>query len=221
MSFTRTGTKMLSRLLSLTLLLAALLTPAAADDSPHLKCWTSVGSAGTVDEAARDKLVFQGAIVSFPEILPPLPNAQLLAVERTAEFAQSLEQTISLPTQTTQAVIRYNVVATDGLFQNNNCVQLLLRFRDDGNQARVFARLIEVNLGTGAATTRVTFDSNLFNPSPNFQTAASGANLSLDFGQNAYYVEVTLTKISPIVTPFGGGKPALAALQVCASCPLQ
>lgn len=215
MQSTRTSTKAFSRLLSLTLLLSALLIPAAADDFPQLKCWTTVGSAGTVDEADRDKLVFQGANVSFPEILPPLPSVEL------PERSQPLANAVALPQETTTATIRYNVVATDGLFQYGGCVGMLLRYRDDGDRARVFARLIELDLNTGATVTRLTFDSNAFPASANFQTHSVGGNFSFDFGQKAYYVEVTLTKVSSPIVIFGAGRPNLAAIQLCRSCIIQ
>lgn len=212
MQFTRTRTKALSRLLSLALLLSALLTTALADDFPFQKAWTTVGSAGTVDEADRDKLVFQGANVGFREILPPLPTIE------AAERAQAENAQVQLPLETTHGTIRYNVVATDGLFQYGACVGMQLRFRDDGDRARVFARLIEVNLTTGAAVTRLTFDSNAFPASNNFQTQSVGGNFTFDFGEHAYYVEVTLTKVSSPIVIVGGGRPSLTAIQIRRAC---
>jgi hypothetical protein len=213
MSFTRTKTQMLSRLLSLALLLSTMLATslrATADDLTHQKCWTTVGSTGTVDEADRDKLVFQGVTVAFPEILPPLPNVELSAQAQTVPNAL-----VFPPQETTTATVRYNVVATDGLLQYGDHVGMTVRFRDDGDRARVFARLIEVDHFNGATVTRLTFDSNAFTAANNHQTQGVGANFAFDFSQKAYYIEVTLTKISSPIVVFGGGRPGLAAIRLC------
>ncbi|MGH9766411.1 MAG: hypothetical protein ACREAB_03175 [Blastocatellia bacterium] len=103
MKFNRNSSKAFSWLLALAVAFSAALStsPAAlADDFVERKVWTTVGSAGTVDEADAGKVVFQGSAVAFPEILPPLPAAQ-------AELGAQ----IILPTQTTNATIRYNVTA--------------------------------------------------------------------------------------------------------------
>lgn len=107
MKFNRNSSKAFSWLLALAVAFSAALStsPAAlADDFVERKVWTTVGSAGTVDEADAGKVVFQGSAVAFPEILPPLPAAH-------AESGAESGAQIILPTQTTNATIRYNVTA--------------------------------------------------------------------------------------------------------------
>jgi hypothetical protein len=182
---------------------------ALADDFVHNKAWTTVGSAGTVDDADTGKLVFDGSAVSFPEILPPLPTAQTSQAESNA--------LIILPTETTRATIRYNVTAVDGLFAPScGGLGMTVRFRDDGGWAQVLVRVFEQDIFTGATNLLVTFDSNAFLPSPNYQAqSVSGMNrsFSFDFSQKAYFIEATLTKTS-ISSTINGGKPGLAIIKL-------
>lgn len=211
MNFNRKRSKAFSWFLALTMALSAVLitSPAAlADDFILRKAWTTVGSAGTVDEADKGKLVYQGSAVSFPEILPPLPKAQ------TAQ-AESNALTI-LPTETTSATVRYNVTAVDGLFEPGDGLGMTVRFRDDGDWAQVLIRLYEQDIFTGATNLLLTFDSNAFHPSPDYQTQGVGVedrSFSLDFSQKAYFIEATLTKTS-IINTIDGGKPGLAIIKL-------
>jgi hypothetical protein len=195
----------------LTLALSAVLSTspsALADDFVHNKAWTTVGSAGTVDDADAGKLVFQGSAVSFPEILPPLPT------ERTAQAESNA--LIPLPTQTTSATIRYNVTAVDGLFEPGAELGMTVRFRDDGGWAQVLVRLYEQDIYTGATKLMLTFDSNAVLPSPNYQTHGVGVALpypQFDFSQKAYFIEATLTKTSSSIS-INGGKPGLAIIKL-------
>src|SRR5262249_11149732 len=154
---------------------------ALADDFVHNKAWTTVGSAGTVDEADASKLVFQGSAVSFPE--PPTTTTQAVREEPNA--------LIILPTQTTSATIRYNVTAVDGLFEPGNSLGMTVRYRDDGGWAQVLIRLYEQDIYTGATKLMLTFDSNAFATSPNYQTQSVGTVLpypQFDFSQKAYFI---------------------------------
>jgi len=211
MKFNRNRSRAFSWFLALTLTLCAALSasPAAlADDFDYSKAWTTVGSAGTVDEADAGKLVFQGSVAAFPEILPPLPTEQTAQAESNA--------LIPLPTQTTTATIRYNVTAVDGLFAAGNTLGMTVRFRDDGGWAQVLIRLYEQDIYTGATNLLLTFDSNAFTPSPNYQTQAVGVAVpywSFDFNQKAYFIEATLSKTSNIIT-INGGKPGLAIIKL-------
>jgi hypothetical protein len=211
MNFNRKRSKAFSWFLASTLSLSAVLStsPAAlADDFVHNKAWTTVGSAGTVDEADAGKLVYQGSAVSFPEILPPLPTAQTAQAESNAP--------IILPTETTRATIRYNVTAVDGLFAQGCGLGMTVRFRDDGGWAQVFIRLFEQDISTGATKLLLTFDSNTFLPSPNYQTQSvsnGDRSFSFDFSQKAYFIEATLTKTS-VSNTINGGKPGLAIINL-------
>jgi hypothetical protein len=211
MKFSRNRSRAFSWFLALTLALSAALStsPAAlADDFVHNKAWTTVGSAGTVDEADAGKLVFQGSAVSFPEILPPLPTTQATQAESNSR--------IILPTQTTSATIRYNVTAVDGLFEAGSELGMTVRFRDDGGWAQVLVRLYEQDIYTGATNLLLTFDSNAFIPSPNYQTQGVGVALpypQFDFSQKAYFIEATLSKTSSVIS-INGGNPGLAIIKL-------
>lgn len=177
----------------LVLVASAITTSAQTQDA---KSWSTAGSTGTADKVDLNKIIYSNGIVSFPDV----PGNQL---KRTAQ----------LPLQTTQAVIRYNVTAADGLFFASGRHCMVVRFRDDGNRARVFLRLVQFNLESGNTTTLLTFDSNSFPAQPGFQGNSVATNrIPFDFSHNAYYVEATLTKQHLLNSPFGGGKPALAVV---------
>lgn len=208
MKFNRSRSKAISWFLVLSISLSAALstsTTVMADDFVDRKAWTTVGSAGTVDEADAGKVVFQGSVVAFPEILPPLPKAQA-----------ALNPQGVLPTVTTTATIRYNVTAVDGLFGSGPNIGMTVRYRDDGNWARVLVRLYEQDIFTGATSLLLTFDSNSFQPSPNYQTYGAGEpypNGPFNFDQKAYFIEATLSKTSSAISIFGGN-PGLAIIKL-------
>jgi hypothetical protein len=210
MKFNRNRSKAFSWLLALSITLSTLLstsTGVLADDFVDRKAWTTVGSAGTVDEADTGKVVFSGSVVAFPEILPPTTSVQAEA---------NANAQIVLPTVTTTATIRYNVTAVDGLFMPGSHLGMTVRFRDDGDWARVQIRLYEQDIYTGATGLLLSFDSNAFAASPNFQTTGVGNPLpfwSFNFDQKAYFIEATLTKTSSAISIIGG-KPGLAIIKL-------
>src|SRR5215212_1163886 len=182
----------------LVLVASAMTTSAQTQDT---KSWSTAGSTGTADKVDLNKIVYRDGVVSFPEI----GGTQLSSVRRVSLQVQTL--------QTVQAVIRYNVTATDGLLFASGRHCMGVRFRDDGNRARVFLRVIQSNLENGATTPLLTFDSNSFAPQPDFQVNSVSTNrIPFDFSHNAYYVEATLIKQQPIVTSIGAGRPALATV---------
>lgn len=206
----KTLSKTISLFLSLALLLAttmATATTARADVDSWLKAWTTVGSAGTVDESSTGKLVMQGSTISFPEILPP---------QRLNQASDQSAFDIQIPLETVTATVRYNVVATDSLFENGAFLGMRSRFRDDGNNAQVLLRLFEVNIGTGATSLVLTLDSNAFPASANYQTQSVSTFVGnrINFNENAYYIEATLVQKRSPLTPVGGGKPGLAVIQL-------
>ncbi|MBL8190981.1 MAG: hypothetical protein JNK38_23385, partial [Acidobacteria bacterium] len=201
--------KTVSLFLSFALFLASTLAASAtarADVDSWFKAWTTVGSAGTIDEASTSKLVMQGATISFPEILPP---------ERGIISADSSAFAIQIPQETVTGVVRYNVVATDGLFENGSFLGMRSRFRDDGNNAQVVLRLFEINITTGATSLVLTLDSNDFPASANYQTQSVSTFVGnrINFLENAYYIEATLVQKRSPLTPIGGGRPGLAIIQ--------
>ena len=180
----------------LMLIASAITTSAQAQD---VKSWSTAGSTGTADKVDLNKIVYSNGIVAFPEI-----QGTQLSAGRVSR----------LQLQTVQAVIRYNVTAADGLFFDSGLLCMVVRFRDNGNRARVFLRLLKLNLEDGITTTVLTFDSNSFAPQADFQvnSVSTTSRAPFDFYHNAYYVEATLTKQQPIATSIGGGRPALAVV---------
>ncbi|HKQ72968.1 MAG TPA: hypothetical protein VJ810_04515 [Blastocatellia bacterium] len=145
--------------------------------------WTSIGAVGTVDEG---DVTFTGPIVYL---------------------------------EGESAVLRYNVVSVDGVLENAGGGALTrtflrARFRDNGDNNRVIVRLKSqglVGANAGDITTLMTIDSNDYPGSSSFQTRSiwcDGGAFSFDFVNNAYYVEVTMTRTTLPVTA------GLAGIQV-------
>lgn len=162
----------------------------AAEASEMHKVWTTVGSAGTVDEASTAKIFFEGSTAQMGQVIAhPVPAA--------------------VQPQTESAVIRYNVTPVDGLFDprspcsvgtGNNCpgIKLELQYVASGANAHIIARLIEVDLASGSETERLIFDSKDFSRQPGYQVQHVGqctppALWTFDFEHKAYYIEATMT----------------------------
>jgi hypothetical protein len=155
------------------------------------KNWTTVGSAGTLDESSVGRVFFDHSIVQMGRL--------------TGGTTTTAKRRASIFTQTQSAVIRYNVTPVDGFFVPRACltslspdVRLRLRYLASGPGARVVAKLIEVNLATGAEKTHLTFDSAdpILPRSDNYQVqsiSACGRPWNFDFENKAYYIEATLT----------------------------
>src|SRR5262249_10201112 len=105
--------------------------------------------------------------------------------------------------------VRYNIVATDGLFGGDR-VGMGLRYTDNGPNAHVVVHVREVNLHTGATANRMSFDSDAFPQAAGAQTqfvnTACSSGSFFDFATNVYYLDVELTKAG------AGGTPALQAV---------
>ena len=155
------------------------------------KIWTTVGSAGTLDknDLGKVSLVHSVAQLGFT-LAGNIPVAQSLA-----------KNPIGFPLPTESAVIRYNVTPVDGLFNappvsfpNTQGVQLKVRYLTVN--AQVIAKLIEVDLATGAETDRLTFNSNAFPAVDGYHVQQVGEcqpSWKFDFKTKAYYIEATLT----------------------------
>src|SRR5215212_9197082 len=181
------------------ILLAAcfLLCPlaASAETPDGDRFWTTVGSAGTLDEKSEGKVFFDRGVVQKGYTLVIAPAGRQPRAEGGADVTDS-------------AVIRYNVTAVDGLFGANG-IGMTVRFLDEGGSARVIAQLIEVDLMTGAEVTRLTFDSD----DPNVPVLSGyqvadvfdcGRSEPFDFKRKAYYIEATLTTSSIVATSAAG-----------------
>ena len=164
------------------LVLAAPLSVSA--DNPFAKPWTTVASAGTVDEADLNKINY---------------------TEATARM------NLAVPANSS-AVIRYNVVAVDGLADAGGDGNFLrVRFRDNGQDERVIVRLKSVEIATGIVTTLMTLDSNAYAPNVLFQTQSVGVcapTWGFNFNRYAYFVEATLLKSAT------AGNPGLSVVQI-------
>jgi hypothetical protein len=119
--------------------LAVISSIPATAQADNFEPWSSVASAGTVDEADTGIVTFSGA---------------------TAGVATSAAVPATLD-------IRYNLVAVDGLLQSGDGTFFEARLRDNGANARVILRLRQINLATGAVSTVLSIDSNTLPALPN------------------------------------------------------
>ncbi len=154
------------------------------------KNWTTLGSAGTLDETSVGKVFFDHGIVQMGRVgVITNPNPSLVST-------------------TDSAVIRYNVTAVDSFFALRACrtntafnsldVRMRLRYLASGPGARVVAKLIEADLSTGTEKSLLTFDSAGpgLSLSDNYQVqsiSVCGRPWNFDFQKKAYYIEATLT----------------------------
>jgi len=166
------------------------------DDS--LKVWTTVGSAGIMDQADLAKVHMLQSIVQL--------GVDLGSTQGAAAAAR-------VTTPTTQAVIRYNVTPVDGLFFPTAAFtyQLQLRYRGHVN-----AKLMQVNINAGEETQLVLFDSTSFPSTSGFQlhrAAAPRDSAFLDFVNNGYYVEATLITSAVVI----GNPSAISVIQLFAT----
>lgn len=153
------------------------------------KNWTTLGSAGTLDETSVGKVFFDHGIVQMGRV------------------GVITNPTPSLVSTTDSAVIRYNVTAVDSFFALRACrtnttlssldVRMRLRYLASGPGARVVAKLIEVDLATGTEKSLLTFDSAGpgLSLSDNYQVqsiSVCGRPWTFDFQNKAYYIEATL-----------------------------
>jgi hypothetical protein len=170
------------------LVFCAINSAQAQPDAARL--WTTVGSAGTVDESSVGKVFFDHAIV-----------------QRGHVTAGPGETPTGAFVQPDSALIRYNVTAVDGLF----CVsgpRLTVRYLATGGASQAIAKLIEVDRATGVETERLSFNSNGA-PTNTYKLRAGAPACDpnffrFDFRRNAYYIEATLTGSSVIAVGAAG-----------------
>ena len=148
------------------------------------KSWTTVASAGTVNDQDAGKIELSGGgLASF--------NGAAAANDT--------------------AYIRFNVTAVDGLLVAGS-PRMRVRFQDNGSNAQVVVSLMELNLVTGIPTKILELDSNNFAAAPSLQTQKTGAcdafGRTFNFTDKAYYIEAKLVRTT------AGGFPRLAAIQL-------
>lgn len=149
--------------------------------------WTAVGSTGTVDDANQGNILHETAYVRLR------------------------------PNLVGNAIIRYNVVAVDGLLPGGNTrkISMLTHFHANAG-ARVITRLCRVpHLGAGAAGCFLTFDSITPPVGTGWQTRTVISPVcqavDFDFGRYAYVVEARLIQTTP------AGIAALSTLRLHAT----
>jgi hypothetical protein len=150
----------------------------------ELKIWTTVGSAGTLSATDLAKVSLDNSVISLGHsIAPPAGTAG--------------DPSIVLPRLT--ATVRYNVTPVDGLFPTDPFAYML----QVTYQGTVQARLVQVDLYSGAEVDLLHFDSASFPPASSFVMNASAApdeSKVMDFVNFAYYVEATLSTVELLAT---------------------
>ena len=145
-------------------------------------------------------------------------SAQSTAYWTTAGSASATEDEANAakPTYTNQTaaingganglyILRYNVTAVDGLFNNPANGFMRVRVRDNGTGANVQVVLRRSSLSAGGIETIATFDSDSIAAGSGFQTPADVPfNHTFDFTTYVYWLDVTLNRID------GTGLPGFA-----------
>lgn len=196
----------------------ALAFTAQAQSVDYTKHWTTVGSAGTIDEADVSKIVLNKSSVQLKGSGPIVAQPKLQSEAETTETRDTeatSEAIITLPTES--AVVRYNVTPVDGLFTASpygigyNALGMTVRYL--AIQGRVIVRLIEVDVFTGVEVERMKFDSSTQPAANGYVTRGIGfplPNWKFDFVQKAYYIEATLSRSSIVA----GGSAGLAIVKL-------
>jgi methionine-rich copper-binding protein CopC len=155
-----------STLLTMLFFATILLTFNALTAHAQDKSWTTVGSGGATEDESN----------------PAKPTY--------TNFAASVNAGQPAGTY----ILRYNVVAVDGLFVGGNTL-MTVRYRDSGPGSRVLVELKRTNINSGGVEVVATFDSDL-NPNPNAFTTAFTPLFPhfYDFAAYGYWLEVTMTK---------------------------
>jgi hypothetical protein len=128
--------------------------------------WTTAGSAGATEDESNPA----GGITY-------------------TNFAASVNAGAPLGTY----ILRYNIVAVDGLFNPGDGL-LLVRYRDNGPNSRVLVEIRRSNQVTGGNEVVGTFDSDLLPQVMAFQTSAFNYIHTFDFDNWVYWLEVTMTR---------------------------
>jgi hypothetical protein len=172
------------------------------------RLWSSVGSAGTVNPPDAGKVVLVGSLVQLGAMGGVINPSEGTAVART--FGSGPE---------TQAVIRYNVTAVDGIFGSTPVFSAYLGILCRRGSGQIAARLVQVslpptdtNVSSVVETTLVQFQSGQPNAAAFALEESQGSFGGVfDFENNAYYVELTLSASGNVVSE---DPPAVAVLQI-------
>lgn len=132
----------------------------AAQSAP----WTTIGSAGALDDADMGEIDFSDGIAAISNAAP----------------------------DTTVSYLRYNIPSMAG-FKGSKTMQWRARFRDTGAdaQVRLFLRKYRFD---GVSENLTTFDSNAFPSSSLYQQQSQCILVDWDFTSGAYYIQAQLTR---------------------------
>lgn len=139
--------------------------------SAHANVWSTVASAGTVDDN-------------------DLAIAELINGEARLRAAAPVGSLLN---------IRYNIVQLPG-FDGPGSYTLRVRYRDNGAGGRVSMNLRRYNT-TGTTTQVAAFDSNAFAPNVAYQVRERCINVDWDFNAGAYFLDVELAKTAAAGAP--------------------
>jgi hypothetical protein len=140
-------------------------------------------SCGTPDESSRDRVEFAGSRASIAEAAG---NGSV-----TLRYA-------------------FDLILFDDDSIPLDHATLVLSYRDNGGNARIVARLKGYDTNTATTTTLMTFDSNDYPPSNDFQHRSTNNDApSFDWDSGtAYFIEVMITKSG------ASGDPELGAVEL-------
>jgi hypothetical protein len=147
--------------------------------SAQIHPWTTVGSTGVVDEADTGIVEFVLGEARVPAAAP----------------ANSVLN------------LRYNIVSLEG-FEGPDFYMLQVRFRDNGNAARVQLAIRQYDASSGLSSNVESFDSNDYAPAVGYQMQSECVAINWNFFEGPYYIEATLTKSG------AAGQPALGTIQL-------
>jgi hypothetical protein len=151
---------------------------------PAEQFWTTVGSAGTLNQTDLAKVSLHQSIIQL--------GTDIVVTAATGQAATAAPRVGGIFPMM-EAVARYNITPVEGVFFPSTGrfrYGLNIRFR-----GRITAKLMQVNINDGTETQLILFNSNQFPPSLGFQTGlvqTAQDSQPLDFVNNAFYVEATL-----------------------------
>jgi hypothetical protein len=153
--------------------------------------WTSVGSAGTVDESSLSNVTMNGSFIEIQSYC----------------VLFYLRHALGCSTYVGDVSVRYNV----NFYSEFTAFQLAARFKDSGDMQRVVLTLKKVDLQTGVESIVRTLDSNAFPPSTTYQRETTGCApvFGLDAIRNAYYIDAVISNNSGI-----GSAPGIQYVQI-------
>ncbi len=172
-----------------------ILTAFSSSTSAQYKAvaWGSVASAGTVDEADRDKVSFNLSEAFLKGTLSD--QIQIGPVSKSVKSEATTEGFLNPFADNTVAVIRYNVLAVEGHNSGYYGHSLGVRACVTMSGSKVQVTMYEVDNLTGTKTIRL--QNFITAASPGYQTYFNdryGDSWLYDFKNKTYFVEAVLTR---------------------------